>query len=237
MTSKFILAIPSKGRLQEQSHQIFAEAGIKIHRDNDRVYQGTISGITGQEHVEVRYLSASDIAKSLREGTVHFGITGEDLLRDFIANFDDKIELIKTLGFGHADIVVAVPDAWIDVEYMYDLADIAFGFKKDNQHRLRVATKYTRLTGEFFLKHNLHEYQIIQSFGATEGAPASGAAEIIVDITSSGETLKANKLRILKDGIIFKSQANLAKSKSANWDELTMNINNSIVEKIKYVNK
>lgn len=212
--SQLILAVPSKGRLEENAADIFARAGMPLKRAGARGYQGRLSGM---DTVDVLYLSASEIAARLREGSIHFGITGEDLLREEIPDLDSAIQLVQPLGFGHADVVVALPDGWVDVTCMADLAEVAGAFRAEHNKRLRVATKYTHLTAEYFARHGVVDYVLVQSFGATEGAPASGAAEAIVDITSTGATLAANNLRVPEDGVILKSQANLAAALKADW--------------------
>lgn len=212
--SQLILAVPSKGRLEENAADIFARAGMPLKRAGARGYQGRLSGM---DTVDVLYLSASEIAARLREGSIHFGITGEDLLREEIPDLDNAIQLVQPLGFGHADVVVALPDGWVDVTCMADLAEVAGAFRAEHNKRLRVATKYTHLTAEYFARHGVVDYVLVQSFGATEGAPASGAAEAIVDITSTGATLAANNLRVPEDGVILKSQANLAAALKADW--------------------
>ena len=212
--SQLILAVPSKGRLEENAAGIFARAGMPLKRAGARGYQGRLFGM---DTVDVLYLSASEIAARLREGSIHFGITGEDLLREEISDLDSAVQLVQPLGFGYADVVVALPDGWIDVTCMADLAEVAGAFRAEHNKRLRVATKYTHLTAEYFARHGVVDYVLVQSFGATEGAPASGAAEAIVDITSTGATLAANNLRVPEDGVILKSQANLAAALKADW--------------------
>jgi ATP phosphoribosyltransferase len=215
--SQLVLAVPSKGRLEENAADIFARAGMPLKRAGARGYQGRLSGM---DTVDVLYLSASEIAARLREGSIHFGITGEDLLREEIPDLDSAIQLVQPLGFGHADVVVALPDGWVDVTCMADLAEVAGAFRAEHNKRLRVATKYTHLTAEYFARHGVVDYVLVQSFGATEGAPASGAAEAIVDITSTGATLAANNLRVPEDGVILKSQANLAAALKADWSPI-----------------
>ena len=212
----FILAVPSKGRLEEKSAEIFSKAGLPLLRDGARGYQGEMAG---NGSVKVEYVSAGDIAARLAEGSAHMGITGEDLLREEIADFNSSIHLVSPLGFGRADVVVAIPDGWVDVTTMNDLADVAAEFRARHGRRLRVATKYAHLTTDFFARHGADDCELVQSFGATEGAPSSGAAEAIVDITSTGATLAANNLRIPNDGIILKSEAQLAASLKANWSD------------------
>ncbi len=214
MTQPLIIAVPSKGRLEENVNRLFAEADMPLRRDGARGYQGYIREIP---NIEISYLSASEIATRLKEGAVHFGVTGEDLLREEIPDLESSVMLLAPLGFGHADVVVAIPDLWIDVTHMSDLAEVAGDFRQRHGQRLRVATKYIHLTQDFFARHGITDYTIVRSFGATEGAPSSGAAEAIVDITSTGATLVANQLRVPDDGTILKSEANLAASLTASW--------------------
>jgi ATP phosphoribosyltransferase len=212
------LGLPSKGRLKEQSLEALAGFGINVRQDGDaRKYSADIEGLPG---VDVAFLSASEIARELAAGTIDMGVTGEDLLRETIADFDLRVSIPARLGFGHADVVVAVPDSWIDVVTMADLDDVAAEFRQRHGRRLRIATKYWRLTQSFFSgQHGIQVYRIVESLGATEGAPAAGQADIIVDITSTGSTLNANHLRILEDGVMLKSEACLALTKRERTDE------------------
>lgn len=204
-----VLALPSKGRLKEQSIEALRIAGFPVvQADGGRTYRGTIDG---RPDIEVGFLSASEISRELAAGTVDVGVTGEDLIRENIADPDGKVEIRGRLGFGHADVVVAVPEVWFDVDTMADLDDVAAEFRQRHGRRLRIATKYWRLTQRFFSGlHGIQVYRIVESLGATEGAPAAGLADVIVDITSTGSTLKANHLKILSDGVILKSEAVLA---------------------------
>ncbi|MDG4888001.1 ATP phosphoribosyltransferase [Mesorhizobium sp. WSM3866] len=206
------LAIPSKGRLKEQSLEVLAKAGLAVALpEDDRKYRARIEGL---DNVEVAFLSASEIAGEIGQGAVDLGITGEDLLRENLADWEARAEIVARLGFGHADVVVAVPDIWLDVDTMADLDDVAADFRQRHGRRLRIATKYWRLTQQFFsLKHGIQVYRIVESLGATEGAPAAGLADVIVDITTTGSTLRANHLKVLGDGIILKSQACLVASR------------------------
>lgn len=205
------LALPSKGRLKEKSISLLEDAGFSVRLPEDtRSYRGQLGGIEG---VELAFLSASEIARELIAGNVALGITGEDLARESVADADAFLTFKAKLGFGHADVVVAVPDAWVDVRTMADLDDVAADFRRRHQRQLRIATKYWQLTQNFFADHGIAMYRIVESLGATEGAPAAGTADVIVDITSTGSTLRANQLRILEDGIILKSEANLIASR------------------------
>jgi ATP phosphoribosyltransferase len=206
------LAIPSKGRLKEQALEVLAKAGLAVSLPGDeRQYRARIDGAEG---IEVAFLSASEIAGEIGQGSVDLGITGEDLLRENLADWEARAEIVARLGFGHADVVVAVPGIWLDVDTMADLDDVAADFRQRHGRRLRIATKYWRLTQQFFSqKHGIQVYRIVESLGATEGAPAAGLADVIVDITTTGSTLRANHLKVLADGVVLKSQACLVASK------------------------
>lgn len=212
------VALPSKGRMKDDAIATFARAGLTVSAiGNDRSYRGRIEGI---EDVEVAFLSASEIARELGAGAVDFGVTGEDLVRESLARADERVEIAARLGFGNADVVVAVPDIWKDVDSMADLGDVAADFRSRHGRRLTIATKYWRLTQNFFsTRHGIQLYRIVESLGATEGAPASGAADIIVDITSTGSTLTANHLRVLSDGVILKSEACLVRARKTEHDD------------------
>lgn len=210
-----IIGIPSKGRLQENANAFFANAGLKVKQAaGGREYVGRLSGL---DNVAVAFLSASEIVARLEDGSIHFGVTGEDLIRENLADADRVVQLVLPLGFGYADVIVAVPQSWIDVETMADLDDVALAFHRRHGRRLRIATKYINLTRRFFADHGIADYRIVESAGATEGAPAAGTAEAIVDITTTGSTLIANNLKILDDGVMLKSQANLVASLTADW--------------------
>jgi ATP phosphoribosyltransferase len=207
-------ALPSKGRLQEQVSAWLDDAGLKLVA-GARDYRGTIAGEPG---VEIKLMSSAEIAGALAAGDVHFGITGEDLIRENIPDTDRSVALLQALGFGFADVVVAVPRAWIDVSTMADLDDVCTAFHARHRRRLRVATKYLALTRNFFAAHGIADYRIVESLGATEGAPAAGVAEAVVDITTTGATLAANGLKVLDDGVVLKSQAQLAAALNACWN-------------------
>jgi ATP phosphoribosyltransferase len=216
MSTPFVIAIPAKGRLQENAEAFFARAGLELIKPRGaRNYRGTIANLS---NVEVAYLSAAEIAQLLAQGAVHFGVTGEDLLREMIPDVDARVVFVDALGFGHANVVVAVPQAWIDVHSMADLDDVATAFRFKHERKMRLATKYANLTRAFFADHGVVDYRIVESSGATEGAPAAGTAEMIVDITTTGSTLAANGLKVVEDGVILRSQANLIAARTAAWD-------------------
>ena len=230
MSAPFVLAVPSKGRLQENAEAFFARAGLKLVKPRGaREYRGAIAGVPG---VEIAYLSASDITAQLALGGVHFGVTGEDQIRETIPDAEKRVVLIDRLGFGEANVVVAVPQAWIDVRTMADLDDVTTGFRAQHNRRMRVATKYINLTRNFFAAHGIVDYRIVESAGATEGAPATGAAEMIVDITTTGTTLAANGLKVVEDGTILRSQANLVAARGATWGKTERDLARVVLDRL-----
>ncbi len=230
MNGPLVLAVPAKGRLQENAEAFFARAGLTLVKPRGaRDYRGTISGLEG---VEVAYLSTSEITSQLGAGAVHLGVTGEDLVREMIPDADKKVILIDGLGFGFANVVVAVPQAWIDVRDMADIDDVATAFRQHHGRKMRVATKYINLTRDFFSAHGIIDYRIVESAGATEGAPAAGTAEMIVDITTTGTTLAANGLKVVEDGTILRSQANLVAARAAGWGTTERDLAGVILDRL-----
>ncbi len=205
------IAIPSKGRMKDDALARFASAGLDVLPAKDsRAYR---TRVKGRGDIEIALLPASEIARELVAGSIDLGITGEDLVRESASDWSARMTIAARLGFGRADVVVAVPDHWHDVETMSDLDDVAAEFRHRHKRRLRIATKYWRLTQGFFSqKHGIQVYQIVESLGATEGGPAAGLSDLIVDITSTGSTLAANNLKMLSDGVILKSEACLVRS-------------------------
>ena len=215
MTAPLTIGLPSKGRLKEQAEAWLAACGFRLDVDGgERGYRGAIAGLP---NVQALLLSSSDIAAGLDVGDLHLGVVGEDLVRERGGEIDERVMLLRPLGFGRADLVVAAPESWIDVEDMADVDDVAAAYLARTGRRLRVATKYLVQTRAFFAQHGVVDYRIVESSGATEGAPAAGSAELIVDITTTGATLTANGLKILADGLILKSQAQLAAGLGATW--------------------
>ncbi len=211
------LAIPSKGRLKEQTEEYLADCGLKLRQSGgDRGYTASLDGLA---NVQVLLLSASEIARGVLDGSFHLGVTGEDLLREHSDDFDAQTWLLKALGFGFARMVVAVPESWIDVDTIADLEDVGHAFQARHGRRMRVATKYLRSSRRFFAEKGLTQYRLVDSAGATEAAPASGSAELIVDITTTGSTLRANNLKILSDGEMLASEAQLSASLKADWSD------------------
>jgi ATP phosphoribosyltransferase len=205
----------SKGRLKEQAEDWLADCGLSLEAEGGE--RGYVAEIKGLPDVRVLLLSAADIAAGLDAGDLHIGVSGEDLLREQGEAVDLHVLLLRALGFGRADLVVATPASWIDVETMADLEEVAAAFVARTGRRMRVATKYMVQTRAFFASHGVVDYRIVESSGATEGAPAAGQAELIVDITTTGATLKANGLKLLDDGLMLRSQAQLCASLIARW--------------------
>jgi ATP phosphoribosyltransferase len=230
MSAPLIIAVPAKGRLQENTEAFFARSGLNLIKPRGaRDYRGAVAGLDG---VEIAYLSASEITAQLAAGAVHMGVTGEDLVREMMPDADARVVLIEGLGFGFANVVVAVPQAWIDVRTMADIDDVATAFRHHHGRKMRVATKYINLTREFFSRHGVIDYRIVESSGATEGAPAAGSAEMIVDITTTGTTLAANALKIVDDGVILRSQANLVAARTAAWTSEQRELARVILDRI-----
>lgn len=206
------LGVPSKGRLMEQTFEWFAARGLKLSRTgSDREYAGAIEGLQGMELV---LLSAGEIPRELAAGRIDLGVTGTDLIREKLPTWSDKVEAIAEMGFGHADLIIAVPALWVDVDTLDDLDAAAATFRARHEFRLRIATKYHRLVREFLRDNGVADYQLVDSQGATEGTVKNETAEAVADITSTGDTLRANHLKILSDGLILASQATLFQSKA-----------------------
>jgi ATP phosphoribosyltransferase len=230
MSEPLIIALPSKGRPKEQVEAWLAQAGLVLKAAGGvRGYSASLDGVDG---VEVRLLSAGVIAAALDAGEAHLGVTGEDLLRERGEAAFARVRLLSPLGMGFADVVVAAPAAWIDVTTMDDVDDVAHAFLARTGGRMRVATKYFNLTRAFFAAKGVGDYRIVASDGATEGAPAQGLAEMIVDITTTGATLVANGLRVLDDGVILKSQFNLVASLAAPWTSDQQTIANKLAARL-----
>ena len=210
------LGLPSKGRLMEETFAWFAARGIHLGRAGSEREYAARSDWDGLEPV---LLSAGEIPRELEAGRIHLGVTGSDLVREKIAAWEERVEALAPMGFGQAEVVIAVPRFWVDVETLDDLDAACAAFRRAHGHRLRIATKYHRLTRDFLRSHGVADYLLVDSQGATEGAVRGEAAEAIADITSTGETLRANGLKVLRDGLIHASQATLFRSRGAGWGE------------------
>lgn len=209
------LGVPSKGRLMEQTFEWFGAHGIQLRRSgSEREYAGAVAGIDG---VALVLLSAGEIPRELAAGRIHLGVTGSDLVREQLSDWQAQVEELAQMGFGHADLIIAVPAFWIDVETLDDLDAAAAAFRATHGHRLRIATKYHRLVREYLRAYGVADYQLVDSQGATEGTVANRTAEAIADITSTGATLEANHLRVLSGAPVHQSQATLFVSRRAPW--------------------
>jgi ATP phosphoribosyltransferase len=211
------IGVPSKGRLMEKTFDWFGARGVTMRQTGaEREYSGAVDGIDG---VELVMLSAGEIPRELSAGRIHLGVTGSDLVRDKLADWNTQVAELAPLGFGHADLIIAVPSAWIDVESLDDLDAAAAAFRARHGFRLRIATKYHRLVRDFLTANDIADYQLVDSQGATEGTVKNLTAEAIADITSTGETLRANHLKILADSVVHRSQATLFLARRADWAE------------------
>ena len=205
MKNLITIGLPSKGRLKESSIRFLDKNNLKIITNGgERNYFAEVENFP---NIKIIYLHAKEIIQRIGDDTLDIGISGLDLLNESAANLKQKIEIKKKLDFGLADVVIAVPDDWIDVQTVADLEEVSFDFRDKKNTRLRVATKYPNLTNAFLVSKGVTQYKLVASLGATETYPFIGSSEIITDITSTGKTLKDNNLRILKDGLILKSQA------------------------------
>ncbi len=211
------LGVPSKGRLMEKTFEWFAARGIALSRSaSEREYAGAVGGI---DNVELVLLSAGEIPRELAAGRIHLGVTGTDLVREKLGQWDQQVQELAKLGFGHADLIIAVPAAWVDVDLLDDLDAAAAAFRKRHGFRMRIATKYHRLVRDFLRNAGVADYALVDSQGATEGTVKFETAEAVADITSTGETLRANHLKMLRDGLVLRSQATLYRSRAAQLDE------------------
>ncbi|SFD48123.1 ATP phosphoribosyltransferase [Roseivivax sediminis] len=207
------LGVPSKGRLMEKTFDWFAARGVTLSRTgSEREYAGAVEGIDG---VSLVLLSAGEIPRELAAGRIHLGVTGTDLVREHLVQWEQTVEELAVLGFGHADLIVAVPQAWVDVDTLDDLDAAAAAFRARHGQRLRIATKYHRLVRDYLRRGGVADYRLVDSQGATEGTVANLTAEAIADITSTGETLRANHLKVLDEEPVLRSQATLFRARHA----------------------
>ncbi len=212
------LGVPSKGRLMEKTFDWFGTRGITMTRTgSDREYAAAVEGIEG---VQMVLLSAGEIPRELAAGRIHLGVTGQDLIREKLGSWETRVEELAELGFGHADLVIGVPAFWVDVDTLDDLDAASAAFRREHGFRLRIATKYHRLIRDYLREHGVADYQLVDSQGATEGTVKNLTAEAIADITSTGETLRANHLKVLKEEPVLRSQATLFRSRIAEMDDV-----------------
>lgn len=224
------LGVPSKGRLMEKTFAWFGARGVSLSRSgSEREYAGKVEGVDG---VELVLLSAGEIPRELAAGRIHLGVTGTDLIREKLGLWEQQVEEMAPLGFGGADLIIAVPNCWVDVDTIDDLDAVAASFRKTHGFRLRIATKYHRLVRDYLREAGVADYQLVDSQGATEGTIKNLTAEAIADITSTGDTLRANHLKILSDGLILKSQATLFRSRKAPVDAAERQSLAALLEKL-----
>ena len=228
--SKIIkIGLPSKGRLKDESLKVFRKSKLFI-KDSKRNYLSEINNFVSNKII---FSHAREIIERLADNSLDLGISGYDLLKESLPGLQNNIQVNSHLNFGFAELVVAVPNDWIDVQTIADLEEISFDFKNKNTSKFRVATKYPNLTNEFLLSKGLTQYKIVNSLGSTEMYPFTDQSEIITDITSTGATLKANKLRVLKDGDILKSSACILVSKKSLRDKYKKEAIKKLLNKIK----
>ncbi|MBE1291093.1 MAG: ATP phosphoribosyltransferase [Rhodobacteraceae bacterium] len=224
------LGVPSKGRLMEKTFDWFGARGVTMSRTgSDREYAGAVEGVDG---VELVLLSAGEIPRELAAGRIHLGVTGTDLVREKLGQWEQQVAELATLGFGHADLIIAVPGCWVDVDTLEDLDAAAAAFRSKHGFRMRIATKYHRLVREFLQDSGVADYQLVDSQGATEGTIKNLTAEAIADITSTGDTLRANHLKILSDALVLQSQATLFRSRKAEMDDAERAVMGALLERL-----
>lgn len=224
------LGVPSKGRLMEKTFSWFEKRGIHLSRTgSQREYAGAVTGVEG---VDLVLLSAGEIPRELATGRIHLGVTGTDLIQEKLPLWQQQVKQVSALGFGHADLILAVPRFWVDVDTLDDLDAAAAAFRSTHGYRLRIATKYHRLVREFLRDSGVADYQLVDSQGATEGTVMNETAEAIADITSTGETLRANHLKLLTDGLILKSQATLWRSTVAETSDAEKQALDTLVDRL-----
>lgn len=210
MKNQFTLALPSKGAIAEPTDQFLREAGLKVNKPNPRQYVGTIPSIPS---LNVLFQRVKDVAYKVADGTVELGISGLDVVRE---NAHENIVVINDrLQYGQCSLVIAVPEAWVDVETMADLSEVALSIRENQRRNLRIATTFPALTRQFFHQNHIHHFTIVKAEGAIEAAPTIGYADIIVDLTQSGTTLRENHLKPIKNGVILDSQACLIGNRQA----------------------
>jgi ATP phosphoribosyltransferase len=210
MNTEITLALPSKGAIAEPTLNFLRDSGLRVDKPNQRQYTGVIASLPA---VGVMFQRVTDIVYKVADGTAEIGITGLDVVRE--TNDENVIVIHEKLGFGHCSLVVAVPEYWIDADYMSDIVDIALDFREQKGRNIRVATKYPLLTRQFLHNSGIHHFTLVKAEGAIEAAPTLGYADIIVDLTQTGTTLRENHLKIISDGVILESQACLIGNRSA----------------------
>lgn len=210
MNKAITLALPSKGAIAEPTLNFLRECGLRIDKPNQRQYTGVMPAVPA---IQVLFQRVTDVLYKVIDGTAQIGITGLDVVREH--NHENVVVIHDQLGYGQCSLVVAVPETWVDVESMADLLDVALDFREEKQRNIRIATKYPTLTRQFLHNYGLHHFTLVKAEGAIEAAPMLGYADLIIDLTQTGTTLRENHLKVLPDGIIIDSQACLIGNRAA----------------------
>ena len=203
MAEALRLLVPSKGRIGEQTLDFLAGCGLNVVRPNSRLYQATLPAVA---NVTVLFQRAWQLVEQIRNGDADVGITGYDILSELRQEGDDLIVISEELGYSHGQLAIAVPEEWIDVRNLTDLAEVALEFRERGRV-LRIATTFPSLTRAFLFQQGITYFQVVQAEGSLEAAPTLGYADIIVDLVSTGVTLKDNRLKMIEHGVILRTQA------------------------------
>ena len=202
------LALPSKGRMEGETMTFLSEAGLNVAKPNPRQFEATIPVMPD---LTVLFQRAGDIVVSVRDGSVDFGITGMDTVMERKGENGEILVMLEALGYGGCTLNVIVPESWEKIRTMADLTK-----KRAELGRpLRVATKYPNVSRDFFSKYDLGDVRLIRAEGTLEVAPAIGYADLIVDLVSTGTTLRDNRLRSLDDGLVLESEACLIANRNS----------------------
>lgn len=202
MTDRVTLALPSKGAIAEPTINFLRDCGLRVDKPNPRQYTGTLPAIP---NVDVLFQRVTDVVYKVTDGTAQLGIAGYDVVRE---HPDDNLIVIHpNLRYGQCKLIVAVPEAWVDVETMADLVDVALDFRELQRRNLRVATTFTNLARQYLHEQGIHHFTLVNAEGAIEAAPTIGYADAIIDLAQTGTTLRENHLKPLPDGVIIESQA------------------------------
>ena len=197
------IALPSDGELYDSTIAFMRACGLTVSRPNSRRYTGTVPTIPG---VEVLFQRTADVTQKVEEGSAELGVTGLDRVFEYRNDEARAAVLIEDLEYGRCEFVMAVPDSWMDVTSLSDLADLALEFRQEGK-QLRIATKYPRLLRGYLYERGINYFTLVPASGAMEAAPAAGYADLIADLTATGVTLRENQLKQLDEGTILASQA------------------------------
>lgn len=213
MSQEFTIALPSKGAIYQPTRNFLKDCGLKVSKPNERQYVGSIPAIP---NLSVLFQRVLDVVYKVADGTAQLGITGYDVVYE---HPDENIVVIyDKLGYGGCEVVVAVPESWLDVENMTDLADVALDFREHKGRNIRIATKYEHSTREFLYRHGIHHFTLVKAEGAIEAAPTLGYADFIIDVTQTGTTLRENHLKQIEGGTIVTSESCLIGNRQAMID-------------------